>query len=299
MLGILQSTTTYAQSINISVSNVECVRFGKGMRITYLLTNNSNKHRYLSCIGATATTSNGTKIDGCWYKMGVTQNTGTEYDAPGIVLLPGVPAKCEAFFKNVPSGENTISNTKIFTFIKESTNNGFEYGTNLGDNTISLGVTPLKSLPQSNKDGAYFTNPDFTLSYINCTRVVNGTIKLTFSLTNNTKQNIELYANTEIGDQISDPATVYDSNGSKYTCRYLGDSSMSLFVNGKKYSYLSDEIIIEPNTPKQFMLTINGVSKDIKSLSRIGIWVRNKEYSRNSGNRLTPTEIVFKNITIN
>lgn len=299
LFGSMQSTPVSAQSMNISVSNVECVRFGKGMRVTYLLTNNSDNVRYLACIGASATLGDGSRVDGCWYKMGVTQNTGTEYDAPGIVLLPGVPEKCDAFFKNVPDGENTISNTKIFSFVKESTNDGIDFGKRLGDLTISLGSAKLKSLPQSNKVGVCFTNPDFTISYGGCTRAANGTIKLTFSLTNTTRQNIELYACQDIGDPFSDPATAYDSNGSKYVCSYFGDRTMSLLINGKSYSYMSDKIITEPGVPKKFTLTLNGVPMSVKSLSRIGIWMRNKEYSRNDGNRLTPTEIVFKNISIN
>lgn len=298
MLSLFHAERIYAQPMDIEVSNVECVRFGKGMRATYLLTNNSNKQRYLKCVGMQATMEDGSTASGSWYMMGVTQNTGGDFDAPGVVLLPGVPAKCKAFFKSISDAPSKVSNLRLEAFVRESVDNGVSHDKSLGSCTFTLGAAVIKPLPASNQKGVYFTNPDFLVSYDGCIRNVNGTLKISFAITNTSKRNIELYGGHEIGDSFSDPATVYDSNGSKYVCSYLGDHSMSLFVNGKKYSSMSDKIIMEPGVPKHFVLTISGIPQSIRSLSRVGVWMRNKDYSHNDGNRLTPTELVFKNISI-
>ncbi len=298
MLGLCYPDIATAQTMGIETSHVECVRFGKGMRVTYLLTNTSNKQRYLNCVGMQAIMDDGSMTSGSWYMMGVTQNTGGDFDAPGIVLLPGVPAKCEAFFKSIPDLQNKVSNLRLDAFVRESENNGVSHEKSLGSCIFSLGAAVIKPLPKSNQKGVYFTNSDFLVSYDGCTRNINGSVKMSFAITNTTKRNIELYSSHEIGDPFPEPATVYDSNGSKYVCSYFGDRSMSLFIDGKKYSYMSDKIIMEPGVAKHFVLTINNVPQTINTLSRVGIWMRNKEYSHNDGNRLTPTELVFKNISI-
>lgn len=269
------SRSTAAANYNVRATLVGVHRYAKGVRITYTLTNTSQKHIKAYCYKVTANFGKGSQ-EGCWYVMGLDQQSGGSYDSPACVLYPGIPVKCEAYFSDVASSSVSASNICVEAAYVEGRDNNTAFSDTghpcMNDNNISstkiVGTGSIQPLQPTNFEGCTYSNPDISLQVKSVARTPKG-VNITFSVKNVSSRIIDLSLEQNAIDSKK-VCTVYDENGTVYESTYFNDDYTSLTFQGYK-EYGQKMFRLRPNESNTVSLTLKKIPASVKSLSLVNI----------------------------